>query len=120
MCTENPELFGKCLVLQLLPGTQGIYGFLIAFIVLIKTNFLGGMVDLSATQGLLIFVGCLPIAFVGLFSAVYQGRVAASAINMTGTRPELSGRGVTMAVMVETYAVLALLSSFLMVFFVQI
>ena len=42
------------------------------------------------------------------------------AINMIGTRPELSGRGVTMAVMVETYAVLALLSSFLMVFFVQI
>ena len=39
---------------------------------------------------------------------------------MTGARPELSGRGVTMAVMVETYAVLALLSSFLMVFFVQI
>ena len=95
-------------------------GFLIAFIVLIKTNFLGGMVDLSVTQGLLIFVGCLPIAFVGFFSALYQARVAASAINMTGARPELSGRGVTMAVMVETYAVLALLSSFLMVFFVQI
>ena len=87
---------------------------------LIKTNFLGGMVDLSVTQGLLIFVGCLPIAFVGFFSALYQARVAASAINMTGARPELSGRGVTMAVMVETYAVLALLSSFLMVFFVQI
>ena len=118
--SENPEVSSKLLVLQLLPATQGIYGFLIAFIVLIKTNFLGGMVDLSVTQGLLIFVGCLPIAFVGFFSALYQARVAASAINMTGARPELSGRGVTMAVMVETYAVLALLSSFLMVFFVQI
>ena len=103
-----------------LTGLYVMFVPLIAFIVLIKTNFLGGMVDLSVTQGLLIFVGCLPIAFVGFFSALYQARVAASAINMTGARPELSGRGVTMAVMVETYAVLALLSSFLMVFFVQI
>ncbi len=120
VCTEKPELFGKCLVLQLLPGTQGIYGFLIAFIVLIKTNFLGGMVDLTQTQGLLILIGCLPVALVGYFSAIYQARVAAAAINMTGVRAELSGRGITMAVMVETYAVLALLASFLMVFFVEI
>lgn len=118
--TENPDVFGKALVLQLLPGTQGIYGFLIAFIVLIKTNFLGGMVDLNVTQGMQIFIGCLPIAIVGLFSAIYQGRVAAAAINMVGVRPEMSGRGITMAVMVETYAVLALLASFLMVFFVTI
>lgn len=48
--SENPEVFGKCLVLQLLPGTQGIYGFLIAFIVLLKTNFLGGMVPLTTTR----------------------------------------------------------------------
>lgn len=87
VCTEKPELFGKCLVLQLLPGTQGIYGFLIAFIVLIKTNFLGGMVDLTQTQGLLILIGCLPVALVGYFSAIYQARVAAAAINMTACAP---------------------------------
>lgn len=117
---ENPELFGKTLVLQLLPGTQGIYGFLIAFIVLIKTNFLGGMVPLTVTQGMLILIGCLPIAIVGLVSAILQGRVAAAGINMTAVRPDQSGRAITMAVMVETYAVLALLASFLMVFFVSI
>ena len=60
------------------------------------------------------------MALVGYFSAIYQARVAAAAINMTGVRAELSGRGITMAVMVETYAVLALLASFLMVFFVEI
>ncbi len=118
--TENPDVFGKCLVLQLLPGTQGIYGFLIAFIVLIKTNFLGGMVALTTTQGMLLLVGCLPIAIVGFLSAIWQGQVAASAINMVGVRPDQSGKGILMAVMVETYAVLALLASFLMVFFVQI
>ncbi|MGN1096831.1 MAG: permease, partial [Christensenellales bacterium] len=29
---EDPTKFSKCLVLQLLPGTQGIYGLLIAFL----------------------------------------------------------------------------------------
>jgi len=117
---DDPTKFSKVLVLQLLPGTQGIYGFLIAFIVLIKTNFLGGMVDLNVTQGLLIFLGCLPVAVVGWISAIYQGRVAASAINMIGVRPDQSGKGITMAVAVETYAVLGLLASFLMVFFVAL
>ena len=34
VCTEDPNKFGKVLILQLLPGTQGIYGLLIAFITL--------------------------------------------------------------------------------------
>ncbi len=100
--TENPEVFSKALVLQLLPGTQGIYGFLIAFIVLIKTSFLGGMVDLNVTQGLLIFLGCLPVGITGFLSAIYQGKVAAAAINMIAVRPDQSGKGITMAVCVET------------------
>ncbi len=112
--SENPEVAGKLMVLQLLPATQGIYGFLIAVIVLIKVNILGGaMYDVSITQGLQILVGCLPIAIVGLLSAIYQGKAASSAMITTGEHPELSGRGITMTVMVETYAVLSLLVSFL-------
>ncbi len=118
--SESPDVFSKALVLQLLPGTQGIYGFLIAFIVLIKTSFLGGMVDLNVTQGLLIFLGCMPVGIVGMISAIYQGRVASAAINMIGVRPDQSGKGITMAVAVETYAVLGLLASFLMVNFVAL
>jgi len=34
--TEDPEKFGSVLVLQVLPGTQGIYGFLAAFWVMLK------------------------------------------------------------------------------------
>jgi len=118
--SENPDVFGKCLVLQLLPGTQGIYGFLIAFIVLIRTNFLGGMIALTVTQGLQILIGCLPVAIVGFLSAIWQGQVAAAGINLVGIRPDQSGKGILMAVMVETFAVLALLASFLMVWFVSI
>jgi len=115
---EDPDLFGKLLVIELLPGTQGIYGFLIGLIVLIKTGFIGGsMMALDIDMGLRIFIGCLPVAIVCLVSAIAQGQVAASAINMVGVKPDTSGKGITMAVTVETYAVLALLASFLMVWF---
>ena len=119
--TENPEVNSKLLVLQLLPATQGIYGFLIAVIVLINTNVLGGsMVPVDMYQGLGILMGCLPIGFVGYFSGAKQGKVAAAAMIMTGQRPEMSGKGITMTVMVETYAVLALLVSFLVVNSIQL
>ncbi len=114
--TENPEVNSKLLVLQLLPATQGIYGFLIAVIVLINTNVLGGtMHEVAFEQGLGILAGCLPIALVGYYSAIRQGKVSAASMIMTGQRPEMSGKGITMTVMVETYAVLALLVSFLVV-----
>ncbi len=115
---EKPELFSKLLVLQLLPGTQGIYGFLIAIMVFIKINLFGGMagVEVSIEQGLQLLVGCLPIAIVGLLSAIAQAKVAIAGMNMTAKHPESSGQAITMTVMVETYAILGLLVSFLAVF----
>ena len=116
VASENPEVAGKLLVLQLLPATQGIYGFLIAVIVLINTGVLGGkMIDLTVVQGFKFLVSCLPIGAVGWYSAIQQAKVSAAGMLMTGQRPDMSGRGITMAVMVETYAVFALLISFLMV-----
>ena len=109
--TENPEVNSKLLVLQLLPATQGIYGFLIAVIIMINTGILSGALG----QGLELVIAALPIAIVGYFSALKQGKVASAAMLMTGKRPEMSGKGITMTVMVETYAVLALLVSFLAV-----
>ncbi len=113
--SENPDLSGSCLLLQLLPGTQGIYGLLIAFVIATKAGLLGGGADVSFTQGFNLFVAALPIAFCGLISAVSQGKVAAAGIHMIAKRPSESGKAMLMAVMVETYAVLALLISFLLV-----
>jgi len=116
VATENPELTSKLFVLQLIPGTQGIYGFLIGVIVLINTQAFGGsMVPVTEAQGLALIAACLPIGVVGYFSAIAQGKVAAAGMLMVGQRNEMSGKAITMAVMVETYAVLALLISFLMV-----
>jgi len=35
---EDPSKFGKMLVLELLPGTQGLYGFIVSFLVLFGNN----------------------------------------------------------------------------------
>ncbi len=116
VATENPDVAGKLLVLQLLPATQGIYGFLIGVIVLINTGVLGGqMVDITVDQGIKFIISCLPVVVIGWYSAIWQAKVSMAGMLMTGQRPEMSGRGITMAVMVETYAVFALLTSFLMV-----
>ncbi|MEA5059718.1 MAG: V-type ATP synthase subunit K [Clostridia bacterium] len=117
---EDPDKFGSVLVLQLLPGTQGIYGLLIGFVIASKAGLLGGGAALTMAQGLQLFFAALPIAFGGWISAIAQGKTAASGIAMVGKRPEEAGKAIIFAVMVETYAVLALLFSFLMVNGVQV
>ncbi|MDD3921222.1 MAG: V-type ATP synthase subunit K [Eubacteriales bacterium] len=112
---EDPDKFGSVLVLQLLPGTQGIYGLLIGFVIASKAGLLGGGTDITAAAGLQLFFAALPIAFGGLLSAIAQGKAAAAGIMMVGKRPEESGKAIIFAVMVETYAVLSLLFSFLLV-----
>jgi len=114
---EKPELFGKLLVLQALPGTQGIYGFLTAVLILVQSGLMGGNAHISPAQGWAFFFAGLPIGILGLVSAIYQGKVAVAAIHMTAKQPESSGKGITMAVLVETYAILGLLVSLLLVLF---
>ncbi|MEG1645902.1 MAG: V-type ATP synthase subunit K [Clostridia bacterium] len=113
---EDPDKFSKTLILELLPGTQGIYGLIVAFIAFLKVGMFGTLVELSTAQGWAIFASCMPMAIVGLISAIYQGKSAASCIALVGKRPEASGKGITITVMVETYALLALLISFLGIF----
>lgn len=113
--TEDPSKFGKVLIMQLLPGTQGIYGLLIAFIALSKIGLIGGggAAEVSTASGLLVFAACLPIAIVGLISAIHQGRTAVAAIGIVAKKPEQFGKAMLFPAMVETYAILALLISFL-------
>ena len=114
--SENPDLSGKCLLLQLRPGTQGIYGLLIAVVIALQSGLMSGDVSaLTTTNGLRYLLAGLPIAFGGLLSAIYQGKVAVAGINMVAKKPTESGKGMVMAIMVETYAVLSLLISFLLV-----
>lgn len=121
LVSKDPSKFSKALILQLLPGTQGLYGLLVAVLLLSKIGIIGGSpVDLSVAQGLLFFAASLPIAFGGLFSAIAQGRAAAAGIGIVAKNPEESGKAIIMAAMVETYAILALLVSILIISSVNI
>lgn len=115
--SEDPKKFGQTLILQALPGTQGIYGLLIAFIIMQKIGLLGGagLLELSIPQGAYLLAAALPIGLVGIFSAIAQGKASAASIMLISKRPEEIAKGMVYPAMVETYAVLALLISFLMV-----
>ena len=112
---EDPDKFGKTLLLQALPGTQGIYGFLAGFWVMLKVNLLGQVLPISTITGLQIFMACVPVMFSGSISAIYQGRVSAAGIAMVAKKPDEVGKGLIFAAMVETYAVLGLLATILLV-----
>ena len=119
--SEDPDKFSKALLLQALPATQGIYGFVIGFVIItLKLNLLGTPNELSVASGLAILIGALPVGIVGYFSGIAQGRVSAAAMSIVAKRPEKTTSGMIFAAMVETYAIIALLVSFLMVFNVKV
>lgn len=113
--TQEPSMFSKVLILQLLPGTQGIYGLLIGFIVLSQVGILGGDIP-SLSKGLIYFAACMPMAIGGLLSGIAQGQCSSSAIGLVAKRPDQFGKAMIFPAMVETYAILALLISILSIF----
>jgi V/A-type H+-transporting ATPase subunit K len=113
--TEDPEKFGRLLVMIALPGTQGFYGFLGAFYIMMKINLLGGGVPVSLDSGLQLMFAGLPVGIVGLVSGYYQGVASAAGIHLVAKRPEETGKAIILPAMVETYAVLGLLATILLV-----
>ena len=116
LVSEDPSKFTKVLILEILPGTQGLYGFITAIMVMIKIRLLSGdPVELTWGQGLQILAACLPMALVGYFSAIAQAKVAASGVSVVAKKPEQQSKAMVLSAMVETYAVLALLISILFI-----
>lgn len=120
LLTEDPSKFGKALILQALPGTQGIYGLITAFLIIFKIGILGTPVELTVSQGAYFLMASLPIAIVGLYSGIKQGKVAAAGINLIAKRPDEVGKAITSAALVETYAIFAVLVSLLLVLFAAV
>ena len=120
LLTEDPSKFGKVLILQALPGTQGIYGLITAFLIVFKIGLLGEPAVLSVSQGVYFLMAALPIAIVGYFSAIKQAKVAASGVNLIAKRPDEVGKAITASALVETYAIFAVLISLLLVLFAKV
>ena len=112
--SQDPSKSGKVMVLQLLPGTQGLYGLVVWFFALYQMGMIGGEVRLTIPQGMAYFVACLPMAIGGFLSAIAQGRVAAGSINILARKPEHWSKGLILCGIVEFYAILSLLASVLL------
>ena len=120
LLADDPSKFGKALALQALPMTQGVYGLVAAFLVIWKIGIFGDPVALTIAQGAYFLMASLPIAIVGFYSGVKQGKVAASGISLIAKRPKEVGKAITSAALVETYAIFAVLVSLLLVLFAQV
>ena len=112
--SEDPTKFGSLFLLVVLPGTQGFYGFVAAFLII---GNISKVTEFS--QGLQLFFAALPIAFTGLLSGIHQGKVCAAGVNLVAKRAKEAMKGVIFAAMVETYAVLGLLITFFLINSIQ-
>ncbi len=112
---EDPERFGQLLVFVALPGTQGIYGFIGGFMVILKLGFLGTAVThIPIEQGWQILFASIPVGLGGLVSAIHQGKVCAAGVAMSAKQPEAAMKGVIYAAMVETYSIFGLLATIML------
>lgn len=115
---QDPSKFGKVMILQVIPGTQGLYGLVVWFFAIYSMGLLGGdgaALNMTVQEGLRYFAACLPMALGGLFSAIAQGRVAAGSINILAKKPDDWAKGMVLCITVEFYAILSLLASMLMI-----
>ena len=115
--SEDDTKFGQLLPIAAMPGTQGIYGFIAAVLVVVFFDVLGGNVQLDAVGGFLVFLACQPVAWLCLLTAIYQGRTggAAAGIVAAGKRAP----ALVFPALVETYAILALIVTILMLIGLQ-
>ncbi len=121
--TEDPKNFGKYLLLVALPGTQGIYGFVGAFLVIQKLGLTAGgalAASMTTAQGLQIMWACFPVGFAGLVSAIFQGKVCASGVALTSKQPTESGKALVYGVFVEFYAILGLITTIFLLSGIQV
>lgn len=107
--SEDPAKFGKAMILQVLPGTQGLYGFVVFFIAMGKLS-----IGMDVAQGMQVLSACIPIALGGWLSAIAQGKVAAASMNILAKKPEDFAKGMLFCTIVELYAIISMLASIIL------
>ena len=119
LITEDPGKFGKVMILQVVPGTQGLYGLVVFFVAIMNMGLLdGSALSLSFVDGCRYFAACLPIGIGGCVTAIAQGKVAAGSINLLAKNPDHWAKGMILCITVEFYAILSLLASMMMLLFI--
>ena len=105
---KNNGAFGSYMILSAIPGSQGLYGFVVFFMV----N--GLLVDsMSLLQGAAVFGAGLLMGLVCLFSSYYQAKVCANGISAIGNGHDVMGKTLILAAFPELYAILTVAAVFL-------
>jgi V/A-type H+-transporting ATPase subunit K len=117
--SEKPELFGKMFVMMALPGTQGFYSFVCGIMIVVLSGVLTKGVAISSGKGLALLTVGVCVGLVERQSAIYQGQASAAAENLTGRQPSSSGQAILIPALVETYAVIALVSGILLILWIS-
>ncbi len=112
--SEDSSKFGKMLVLTLLPGTQGLYGFIVGFLILVRCGVLGGSLP-TVGQGLAYLGASLAIGIGGMVSGFAQGKAAVSGIAMSAKDDKNFSKAMVSITLVEIYALLSFIVSLLVV-----
>ena len=113
--SEDSSMFGKMLVLTLLPGTQGLYGFIVGFLILVSSGVLGGAPSITFAQGLSFLGASLAIGIGGMVSGFAQGKAAVSGIAMSAKDDRNFSKAMVSVTLVEIYALLSFIVSLLVV-----
>jgi len=114
LIAEEPSKFARLLIMQLLPGTQGLYGFIISILIMTNIGVLGGEIP-GFYAGLMYLAASLPIGLVGYFSAVAQAKASAAGINVVAKRPIETVKAIVSVTLSEMYALIAFIVSLLLV-----
>ncbi len=116
LITEKPDLAGRVITLAVIPGSQGLYGMVISLLFLFNyaPPILDGTAVLSFADGVALFAAFIPVTLACFGSSPYQGKVCAAGMHMLAKDTGLMGRVITLAALVETYALLGFLISFFM------
>ncbi|MCL2024442.1 MAG: permease [Coriobacteriia bacterium] len=115
--SEDDSLFGQVLPLVAMPSTQGIYGFITAVLVAVFFGVMGGNTDISLLVGLGIFAAVQPVAWLGLFTGIYQGHMCAGGIRIIGAGKKVPA--LVFPALTETYVILGLIASILILLGLQ-
>ncbi|PID70354.1 permease [bacterium DOLZORAL124_38_8] len=110
---EKPSLFGTLIVLCALPGSQGIYGLLIAIMILLQIGVVGGAAGMkyvvSFQSGLSLLIAGVIMGALALISAGSQSKVVVASIGGLAREESISTGAIVISALAETYAIFGLL-----------
>lgn len=110
LISEQPEKFGQSLVLQMMSGTQGLYGFIVGFLIFMNID------DSLVIADALKYLGAGAVMGVaGFLTALQQAATSTAGIQILAKKPEHSTKGVLYSAMIETYAIFAFVIAVLIV-----